>query len=68
MMGYTGSTDPLTSDLDSIDKYLEDVQKGAKKLAFTLYVPKGYGSLESVTIPNVEETGDPKKVFTAHFN
>ena len=66
--GYTGSTDLWTSKPDSIDKYLEDVRKGAKRLAFTLYVPKGYGSVESVMIPNVEETADPKKIFTAHFD
>jgi hypothetical protein len=65
--GYTGSMDPWTSKPDSIDRYLEDVRKGAKKLAFTLYVPNGYGSAESVTIPNVEETADPKEIFTAHF-
>jgi len=60
---YTGST-----DLGSIKKYFDDLSKGAKLLDFTLYVPTGYGSLEKVNIPNVKETDDPKKTWTAHFN
>jgi hypothetical protein len=31
-------------------------------------VPIGYGSLEKVKIPNAEETDDPKKIWTVHFN
>jgi len=64
---YTGSTD-ATSDPNSLNAYFQAVLKGATPLDFTLYVPEGYGSLESVPVPNVEETGDPKKIFTAHFN
>jgi len=36
--------------------------------SFTLYVIVGYGSLEGVKIPDVEETQDPRKMFTAHFS
>lgn len=64
---YTGSTD-ATSDPNSLNAYFQAVLKGADLLDFTLYVPAGYGSLESAPIPNVEETADPKKIFTAHFN
>jgi hypothetical protein len=31
-------------------------------------VPEGFGSLDSVKIPNVAETENPGKIFTAHFN
>jgi hypothetical protein len=64
---YTGSTD-ATSDPNSLNAYFQAVLKGATPLDFTVYVPEGHGSLESVPVPNVEETGDPKKIFTAHFN
>ncbi len=64
---YTGSTDQSKSDPDSINKYFDAVSKGKKPLNFVLYVPPGYGSLGGVSIPNVEETSDPAKVFTAHF-
>lgn len=29
--------------------------------------PHGYGSLEGVIIPNVEESSHPAKLYTAHF-
>jgi hypothetical protein len=41
---YTGSPD-LKSDPESIEKYLEAVEKGAEPIKFTLYVPKGHGKL-----------------------
>jgi hypothetical protein len=63
---YSGNTDQ--SNGDSLQKYFEAVSKGAEPLHFTLYVPVGYGSLKTLKIPNVEETSDPKKIFTAHFN
>jgi uncharacterized protein (DUF362 family) len=65
---YTGSIDGQISDPSSVNKYLEAVSKGADPLDFILYVPMGYGHLEKIKIPNVEETEDPNKVFTAHFN
>jgi len=64
---YTGSAE-IISDPHSINKYFDAVATGAAPLDFTLYVPPGLGSLETVKIPNVEETDDPKKIFTAHFN
>lgn len=66
--GYTGSRDASVSDPCAIATYLEAVSNGAAPLDFTLYVPGGYGSLGGTAIPNVEETADPAKVFTAHFN
>lgn len=65
---YTGSTDQTQSDPQAINKYFEAVSKGADPLDFILYVPMGFGSLANVKMPNVEETNDPSKIFTAHFN
>jgi hypothetical protein len=65
---YTGSTDQNTIVPKSINKYFEAVSNGADHLDFMLYVPVGYGILEAVKIPNVRETEDPKKIWTAHFN
>jgi hypothetical protein len=65
---YTGSNDQQISDPNSVKKYFNTVSGGADQLDFTLYVPVGYGNLEKVKIPNVEETKDAKKIFTAHFN
>lgn len=59
--------DDNTSNPDSINKYFDAIANGADPLGFTFYVPKGYGSLEGVKIPNVEETADPEKTFTVHF-
>ncbi len=64
---YTGPGE-VTSDPNSIHAYFDAVSRGAPSLDFTLYVPVGYGSLEGVRIPNVEETEDPGRIFTAHFN
>ncbi|HIH74950.1 MAG TPA: DUF362 domain-containing protein [Methanosarcina sp.] len=64
---YTGSVDQMVSHPDSIKKYLQAVSDGADPLNFTLYVPAGYGNLKAYRIPNVEETADPGKIFTAHF-
>jgi hypothetical protein len=64
---YSGSTG-IPSAADSINKYFEAISKGAAALDFKLYVPLGYGSLEKKKIPNVEETEDPNKILTAHFN
>jgi len=64
---YTGSKNPAISDPNSLSNYLRAVSEGAGPLNFRLYVPVGYGSLEKVKIPNVQETEDPNKIFTAHF-
>ena len=65
---YTGSVDQMESDPQAINSYFEAVSKGAELLDFILYVPIGFGSLANEKIPNVEETTDPNKIFTAHFN
>lgn len=64
---YTGP-DEVMSQPDALDKYFQALLKGAPPLNFTLYVPPGYGTLGKANIPNVEETGDPNKILTAHFN
>ena len=64
---HTGSNEAVNNP-NAINKYFEAVTAGAAPLSFTLYVPAGYGSFGSVKIPNVAETEDPKKIFTAHFN
>jgi hypothetical protein len=64
---YTGSLG-LQSDPNSIDEYVKAVKEGASRLAFTLYVPKGYGKMGNESIPNIAETEDPGKVYTSHFN
>lgn len=65
---YTGSKNAMTSDPNALQDYVRTVSEGAAPLNFIFYVPVGYGSLEKVKIPNVEETEDPNKIFTAHFN
>jgi len=65
---YTGSKNSAISDPNSLPNYLKAVSQGAASLNFRLYVPVGYGSLEAVKMPNVEETEDPNKIFTAHFS
>ena len=64
---YTGSLDQ-ESDPEAANNYIKAVSDGAASLDFVLYVPAGYGSSTGMSIPNVEETDDPEKVFTAHFN
>jgi hypothetical protein len=66
--GYTGSLEQAVSSPDSIKNYIRAVSEDADLLDFILYVPAGYGSLEAYSIPNVEETDDPEKIFTSHFN
>jgi hypothetical protein len=65
---YTGSKDAMRSDPNALQNYFKAVSEGAAPLNFTLYVPTGYGSLGTVKMPNVEETADPHKILTAHFN
>jgi hypothetical protein len=64
---YTG--DPgLTSQPDALGRYLRDAREEKKRLDFVLYVPEGYGTLEGKKVPNVVETDDPQKMFTAGFD
>jgi hypothetical protein len=64
---YTGDEEQSISNPQAITAYFDALSKGQKPLDFTLYVPKGYRSLENMEIPNVEETDDKAKIFTAHF-
>jgi hypothetical protein len=64
---YTGNV-PFMSNPDSITKYLSDVAEGKRQpLDFILFVPVGFGKMGTQTIPNIQETDDPKKILTAHF-
>ena len=65
---YTGSIDQIESYTNAINVYFEAVSKGSDPMDFILYVPVGFGSIGNVKIPNVTETDDPSKIFTAHFN
>lgn len=65
--GYTG--DPgVGSAPEALERYLRDVRGGGEPLGFVLYVPEGYGSLEGAEVPNVVETDDSAKLFTASFD
>ena len=65
---YTGSIEQEIFDSKDIKEYFEAVSKGADLLDFTLYVPLGFGSLDKKDVPNVTQTNDPNKIFTAHFD
>ncbi len=53
---------------DLIGRYHEAVTGGVALLPFVLYVPRGFGSIDGRGIPNVEETEEPAKIFTADFD
>jgi hypothetical protein len=56
-------------DPESVTKYISDISSGAAQpLDFTIYVPTGLNNLMNSTIPNVEVTTDPSKIFTASFS
>ncbi len=63
---FTGSKGPQ-SEPEAVSKYMKAVSEGATPLEFTLFVPKGYGTVAGTAVPNIEETEDPAKVLTAHF-
>lgn len=51
-----------------IKKYISDVTKNRiKPLDFILYVPAEFDKVSGKTIPNVEITDDPMKIFTVSF-
>jgi hypothetical protein len=64
---YTGGIGPK-SNLEAANTYIKAVSEGADPLDFILYVPPGFSSLNGIRMPNVEETEEPGKVFTARFN
>ena len=50
-------------------KYISDISDGiTQPLDFTVYVPMGLDNLMGVSIPNVEVTSDPGRIFTASFS
>jgi len=53
---------------DTVARYHADLAQGGKLLPFTVYVPAGHGNGGNGKLPNVEETADPRLVFTASFN
>lgn len=63
VVGGTGS-----GGADELNRYHRDMEQGASRLPFTLYVPPTYGKTRGKNIPNVEETNDPGLIFTASFN
>lgn len=63
---YTGSIH-FDSNPDSLNKYLTTVSQGGKLLDFVLYVPAGFGKMGTQSVSNIQETDDPKKIFTASF-
>jgi hypothetical protein len=64
---YTGSRGPV-SEPEAVKHYIDAMFAGAIPLDFKLYVPTGLGMLAGRSVPNVEETNDPKKIYTANFN
>jgi hypothetical protein len=55
-------------DPNSVNRYVSDVSNEDKlPLDFTLFVPMGFDNIGGVTVPNVEVTNDPAKIFTAIF-
>lgn len=55
-------------DPEGAQRYIDDVAGGkTPALDFVFHVPPGFGAMAGVNLPNVEETGDPARVFTASF-
>jgi len=65
--GLNGSAYVASGSLEAAQQYVTDVTAGKKPLDFTFYVPPGFSQVSSKTIPNVQETNDPEKIFTASF-
>lgn len=65
--GYTG-TSRIHSHHDATNRYLLAVNNGARPLDLVLYVPEGFGKANNLSLPNIVETDDPARIFTAHFN
>jgi len=63
---YTGLG--LAPNPEVIHRYKEDTAKGSPPIDFMVFVPKGYGNLNGTRLPNIQETEDPAKIFTASFD
>jgi hypothetical protein len=60
--------DVSASFSEKVRRYAQEVSAGRESMAFTLYVPEGFGHPTGASVPHVTETRDPAKVFTALFN
>jgi hypothetical protein len=65
--GYTGNIDQMVTDPGAMAAYFKALKNGGAPLDFTLYVPEGFGNFGREKVPNVVETSDPARIFTAHF-
>lgn len=53
---------------DAFHRYFQDLETGNRQpLAFTFYVPVGFGNIAGKPIANVTETMEPDKVLTVTF-
>ncbi len=64
---YTGSVDAGAYDPAAITNYFRTLKTGSPKLDFVFFVPEGLGSLGGTPVPNVVETSDLARIFTARF-
>jgi hypothetical protein len=64
---FTGYPDRV-SDPEAANRYIRAVRQGEEQLDFVVYVPEGFGTLDGESVPNVKETDDPTKIFTAEFD
>jgi len=63
---YTGGIE-LKNILEAANVYIKAVSEGSAPLDFVLYLPRGFGNMNGTRIPNIEETEEPDKIFTARF-
>jgi hypothetical protein len=63
---FTGAG--LPPDPEAIQRYSEEANNGRGPIDFMVLVPKGYGNLNGIRLPNIQETEDPERIFTASFN
>jgi hypothetical protein len=66
--GQYAGDNPSQPDPGAINKYMKDVRRGKiKPLDFVLYVPAEFLKFAKRSVPNIETTDDPMKIFTASF-
>jgi len=52
----------------SVDRYVAGVQQGSERgLDFVVYVPPRFETMSGGSVPNVQSTSDPARVWTASF-
>ncbi|MFX1499464.1 MAG: DUF362 domain-containing protein [Promethearchaeota archaeon] len=64
---YTGDKG-INSDPEAVNHYIQAVQEGKDQLDFVVYVPKGFGTINGKILPNIVETDDSHRIFTARFD